>query len=169
MVRDGVLDTELAEPAIGEVHLYFTADQPLRAERKDIPHDQHPDHKFRINRRATHGRIMRCKFTTKPGKIERSIDLPHQMIFGDRVAKMKLVEQLTLVTLQTAHHRSTSPRFASTQRNHGSRPVSTDFCNKIGQHRKSRPHSITSVALVSKVWGTVRPNAFAVLRLITSS
>ena len=132
MIRDSVLDTELAEPAIGEVHLHFTADQPLRADRKDIPHDQHPDHQFRIDRRATHGRIMRCKFAAKPGQIESSIDLPHQMIFGNRVAKMKLVEQLTLVTLQTAHHGSTSPRFASTQRNHGSRPVSTDFCNKIG-------------------------------------
>jgi hypothetical protein len=51
-----------------------------------------------------HGRIMRCKFTAKPGQIESSIDLPHQMIFGNRVAEMKLVEQLTLVTLQTAHH-----------------------------------------------------------------
>ena len=48
------------------------------------------------------------------------------------IAKTKLVEQLTLVTLQTAHHGSTSPRFASTQRNHASRPLSTDFCNKIG-------------------------------------
>src|ERR1700681_2314292 len=28
--------------------------------------------------------------------LESSIDLPHQMIFGNRVAKMKLVEQLTL-------------------------------------------------------------------------
>jgi hypothetical protein len=34
---------------------------------------------------------MRSKFTAKPGKIERSIDLPHQMIFRNRVAKMKLV------------------------------------------------------------------------------
>src|ERR1700731_3212436 len=75
---------------------------------------------------------MRCQFAAKPVKIEGSIDLPHQMIFGNRLAKMKLVEQLTLVTLQTAHHGSTSPRFASTQPNHGSRPVSTDFCNKIG-------------------------------------
>src|ERR1700723_2784776 len=80
---------------------------------------------------------MRCQFAAKPGKIESSIDLPHQMIFGNRLAKMKLVEQLTLVILQTAHHGSTSPRFASAQRNHGSRPVSTDFCNKIGQKRKS--------------------------------
>ena len=110
MIRDSILDTELAEPAIGEVHLHFTTDQSLRADRKDIPHDQHPDHQFRIDRRATHRRIMRCKFAAKPGQIESSVDLPHQMIFGNRVAKMKLVEQLTLVTLQTAHHGSTSPR-----------------------------------------------------------
>src|SRR6185369_14538391 len=61
------------------------------------------------------------------------------MIFGNRVAKTKLVEQLTLVILQTAHHGSTSPRFASTQRNHASRPVSTDFCNKIGTFQTCRP------------------------------
>jgi hypothetical protein len=53
------------------------------------------------------------------------------MIFGNGIAKTKLVEQLTLVTLQTAHHGSTSPRIPSTQRNHASTPVSTDFCNKI--------------------------------------
>src|ERR1700743_1392134 len=135
MVRDGVFDAEFAEPAIGEVHLYLTTDQPFRADRKDIPHDQHPDHQLRINRRAAHARIMRCKFTAKPGKIESGIDLPHQMIFWNRLVEMKLVEQLTLVTLQTAHHGSTSPRFASTQRNHASWPVSTDFCNKICQNR----------------------------------
>ncbi|KRR15042.1 hypothetical protein CQ13_37445 [Bradyrhizobium retamae] len=83
----------------GEVHLCFTTDQPLRADRKDIPHDQHPDHQLRIDRRATHRRIMRCRFAAKPGQIESSVDLSHQMIFGNRVAKMKLLEQLTLVTL----------------------------------------------------------------------
>jgi hypothetical protein len=45
---------------------------------------------------------MRCKFASKPRQIESSVDLPHQMVFEDHVAKMKLVEQLTLVTLQTA-------------------------------------------------------------------
>jgi hypothetical protein len=30
MIRDGILDTEPAEPAIGEVHLDFAADQALR-------------------------------------------------------------------------------------------------------------------------------------------
>src|SRR5580765_7467952 len=123
---------------IGEIQLHFTADQPLRTDRKDIPYDQHPDHQLRIDRRATHRGIMRCKFAAKPGKIESNIDLPYQMIFGNRVAKIKLVEQLTLVTLQTAHHGSTSPRFASTQRNHASWPLSTDFCNKIGTFRTCR-------------------------------
>src|ERR1700730_16236231 len=97
---------------------------------------------------------MRCQFAAKPGKIESSIDLPHQMIFGNRLAKMKLVEQLTLVTLQTAHHGSTSPRFASTQRNHGWSPVSTDFCNKICHKQTSleRPETNTLSCRRTSAW-----------------
>ena len=37
------------------------------------------------------------------------------------------------------------------------------------QHRKSPPHSITSSAVATRVCGTVRPSALAVLRLITSA
>src|SRR3979411_2909073 len=37
------------------------------------------------------------------------------------------------ITLQTDHHESTSPRFASTQRNHASWPISNDFCNPIAK------------------------------------
>jgi hypothetical protein len=92
MIRDRILDTEPAEPTIGKVHLNFTADQPLRTDRKDISHDQHPDHQFRIDRWTTHERIVRCKFLAKPGQIESRIDLPHQMIFRNRVAQVKLVE-----------------------------------------------------------------------------
>src|ERR1700749_4473470 len=141
MIRDSVLDTELAEPPIGEGHLHFTAEQPLRADREDIPHDQHPDHQLWIDRRATHGRIMRRKFAAKPRQIQSGVDLPHQMVFGNRVAEMKLVKQLTLVTLQTAHHGSTSSRFTSLLRNHASRPSSTDFCNKIDQKLTSTTYS----------------------------
>ena len=45
---------------------------------------------------------MRRKLAAKPRQIESSVDLPYQMILRNRVAKTKLVEQLTLVTLQTA-------------------------------------------------------------------
>ena len=51
MIRDSIFDAQLAEPAIGEVNLHFTTDQPLRADRKGVSHDQHPDHQFRIDRR----------------------------------------------------------------------------------------------------------------------
>src|SRR5436190_88580 len=36
MIWDSVLNVELAEPAMREVHLNFATDQPLRADRKDI-------------------------------------------------------------------------------------------------------------------------------------
>jgi hypothetical protein len=34
MIRDSIFDTQLTKPAIGKVHLHFTADQPFRADRK---------------------------------------------------------------------------------------------------------------------------------------
>src|SRR5205814_1664596 len=137
MIGDGILDTELAEPSISEVHLHLAADQPLRADRKDIPHDQQPDHQFRVDRWTTHRRIMRCKFAAKPGQIESSIDLPHQMIFRNRVVELKLVEKLRLFALQPTHHSLPLPRFASARWNHCSPHASTDFCNKIGTFRTS--------------------------------
>src|ERR1700716_611490 len=60
------------------------------------------------------------------------------MIFGNHVAKVKLVEQLTLVTLQAAHYGSTSPRFASTQRNHGSPHPSMTFATKSATSGRMR-------------------------------
>src|SRR5271169_782437 len=88
---------------------------------------------------------MGSKFAAEPGQIESSVNLPHHVIFGNCIAKTKLVEQLTLVTLQTAHHGSTSPGIASTQRNHASRSISTDFCNKIGTKRTCRaPRALRS-------------------------
>ena len=55
-----------------------------------------------------------------------------------------------------AHHGSTSPRIASTQRNHASRSVSTDFCNRIRHKRPfhDRPfstHSQSSCHIVKVV------------------
>ena len=44
---------------------------------------------------------MGCKSDAGPGQIESSVNLQHHVIFGNGIAKTKLVEQLTLVTLQT--------------------------------------------------------------------
>src|SRR6188472_4226357 len=83
------------------------------------------------------------------------------MIFGNCITKMKLVEQLTLVTLQAAHHGSTSPRIASTQRNHAARPVSTYFCNKIRQKRSSAPSTLlTDPSPTLALWHAGYEHAF---------
>ena len=37
---------------------------------------------------------MGCKFAAEPGQIESGIDLSRQVIFGNAMAEMKLVEQL---------------------------------------------------------------------------
>ena len=52
-----------------------TSRQSNRSER--IAHDRHPDHQFRIDRRASDRRVLRCKFAAKPRQIESSVDLPH--------------------------------------------------------------------------------------------
>src|ERR1700755_709132 len=137
MIRHSILDTELAEPAIGEVHLHFTADQPLRADRKDIPHTQHPDHQFWIDRRATHGRIMRRKLAAKPGQIESSVDLPYQMILRNRGANTKLVGKLPLAPLQPAPHCLDLPKIRL-KRTESRLPASLNRLLQQNRHKADR-------------------------------
>src|SRR3954451_10853274 len=82
---------------------------------------------------------LSCKFAAQPGKIESSIDLAHQMIFGDCVIELELVEKLRLFALQPTHHGFAPPKFASARMNHGPPKASTDFCNKICHVRPRAP------------------------------
>ena len=66
MIRDLVLYAELAEPAIGEVHLQLATQQPLGTQAKDIADDQHPDHQHRINRGPAERWIVRREFCVDP-------------------------------------------------------------------------------------------------------
>src|SRR5262245_61141832 len=52
MIRDLVLDAQTAEPAVRQVDLNLPAEQPLRADGKNVANDEHPDHQHRVNRRA---------------------------------------------------------------------------------------------------------------------
>jgi hypothetical protein len=61
-----------------------------------------------------------------------------------------VMTQNGITRLQTAHHGSTSPRFASTQRNHGSPLISTDFCNKICHFRTHAPQQVEPIRSVRR-------------------
>jgi hypothetical protein len=44
MVRNLVVEVELAEPAVGKVQCYFLAQPPLMADAVAVPHQKHSDH-----------------------------------------------------------------------------------------------------------------------------
>src|SRR5580704_15839882 len=131
MVGDPVLDAKLAEPSIGEIDLHLRAQLPLRADRKHVTHNQHPDHQHRINRRPTRVRVVGRQLLVHPIKIENAVDLPNQMIRRHYLVEIKRVEKLTLAALSPSHHRSLPSRIAIQRRNHSAKLPSTDFCNTI--------------------------------------
>src|SRR5882757_5873794 len=114
---------------------------------------------------------MGRKLAIDPRQIEHRCNRTHLVIVRHHLFKAERIKQLPLIPLQPTHHGPFPPLTASTSGNHCSRKPSTDFCNKIGHKRTHAPqqgarYSITSSARPSSVGGTVRPRAFAVLRLI---
>src|SRR5262245_32862569 len=173
VIWDVVLNVQASEPAIGEVHLHLTAQQPLRADGKNIVNDEHSDHEFRINRRAAERRVVRRQLRAHPGQLQHSRDLADAVIVRNDVIKAERVKKLALVSVEPTHHRSPPQRIVSRRRNHCSHTPANDFCNKIGQNRtramqQTACHSITSSARLSRLSDTSSPRAFAVLRLIAS-
>src|SRR5262245_36666013 len=105
MTRDLVLDAQTTEPAVRQVDL-------------NLP--------------AAARRVVRCKFSTRPGQIEHGGDLAHKVIARYHLVVPKPVEKLPLLVLQPPHHRSPPQRIVSERRNHRSQKPATGFCNKIG-------------------------------------
>jgi hypothetical protein len=135
MIRHLVLDVDLAEPAVGEVHLDLATQRPLRADREHVADDEHPDHEHRIERGPSDCGIVRRQLGVHPRQIQNRIDLAHQMIGRNNVVEMELIEQLALIALQPPHHRQPPPLNVVPARNQCSPPTATDFCNKICHKR----------------------------------
>src|SRR5262245_11343653 len=89
VIRDLVLNREPTKPAIGEVHSHITAQRSLRANRKHVADDEHPDHQHRINRWPTEPRIIRCQLRMYPTQIENRSNLAHRMIVRHRLIETK--------------------------------------------------------------------------------
>src|SRR5215211_1916019 len=110
---------------------------------------------------------MGRKLAIDPRQIEHRCNRTHLVIVRHHLFKAERIKQLSLVLLQPTHHGSFPPLTASTSGNHCSRKPSTDFCNKICQQATCLiGYSTTLSAVPSNAAGTVRPSAFAVLRLI---
>ena len=105
MVRYPILDAKLAKPPIGQVDLYLRAQPPLRADRKHVAYNQHPDHQHRIDRRPARVRVVRRKLLVHPIKIENAVDLPDQMIRRHYLVEIERVEEFSLSAFSPPHHR----------------------------------------------------------------
>lgn len=53
MIGHVTIEPKAAEPAVCQVEMDLFAQAPLRPNAGAITDQQHPDHKFRINRRST--------------------------------------------------------------------------------------------------------------------
>src|SRR5262245_17897909 len=160
MVRDLILDAQVAKPAVGEVHLDLATQRPLRADRKHVPDNEHPDHQLRIERGPADRGIVRRKLGVHPRQIQNRIDPANQMIGRNHVIEMELIEQLALIALQPPHHSQPPPAQVVRGRNQCSPKTATDFCNKICQFRTRAPHQI---AMGSRSWNVVVLPTFAVI------
>src|SRR6187200_2194480 len=109
MVRDLVLDSQAAKPAIGQVHLHLATQQSLRAYGEHITENEHPDHEHRINRGAAERRVVGRQLPMDPGQIEHSGDLADAMIRRNHVLEAERIEQLALVLVEPPHHRQPPP------------------------------------------------------------
>src|SRR5580658_562820 len=131
MVRYPVLDAEFAKPPIGQIDLYLSAQPPLRAERKHVAHNQHPDHQHRIDRRPTCMRIVGRKLFVHPIEIKNAVDLPDQMIQRHHLVEIERVEELTLSALSPPHHRPLPRIIVLFDGITDQRPSQREFCNTI--------------------------------------
>jgi hypothetical protein len=105
VIRDPVLDTQAAEPAVRQVHLHLAADRPLRADREHIAKDEHPKHEHRIDRRTAHHGVMRRELGVDPGKIQNRRDLSDAVIDRNHIIEAERIEKLPLILLKPPHHR----------------------------------------------------------------
>ena len=74
MIRDLVLDAQAAEPAIGQVDFDLPTQGSLRADRKYVANDQHPQHQHRIGgwrsaRRVGRSQLGRIEYSLRGGRM----------------------------------------------------------------------------------------------------
>jgi hypothetical protein len=132
VVRDLVLNAQTTEPAVRQIDLNLGTDLSLRPDRKDVAHQQHSDHQFRVDRGASGVAVERRKLLVDPANIEHSIDPPYHVISWNHLIEMECVEELRLARCLPTHHVLPPDIDRVSSPNHASPPPSMEFCNTIG-------------------------------------
>jgi hypothetical protein len=107
VVRDLVVQIELAKPSIGQMQLDFLGELALRADAVAVADDEHPDHQLGIDRRTADVAVMGLELFVQVGKRYRHehVHAAQQMVLGDPIFQPELVEQTALIAPLPPHHR----------------------------------------------------------------
>ena len=142
MVGDLVLDAQTTEPAVRQIDPNLCTDPSLRPDSKDVADEQHSDHEFRVDRRASGVPVERRKLLVDPAKIEHSINAPYHMIGWNHLHQDGMRRRAAPDPL-SADPSSSAPdidRVSSTESRFAA--PSTAFCNTIsGKADIREPHA----------------------------
>ncbi len=132
MMGNLVLQTQAAEPAVGQVHLHLLAQAPLRADRIAVADQQHPHHQLGTDRRAAQVAVMGPHLAAQPAQVQNRIDPPQQMIGRNHVLEIEFIEKTVLPTNSLTHHRFDPPASSSQAGNHSNPSRTKHLFNTLG-------------------------------------
>jgi len=97
MVGQRLVKPQAGEPPIGEMHPYFVQQAPLTGDPIEVPDEQQAQQHFRVNRGPTRQAIEACQPISHEAEIDRAVDQPEQVGFGNLVLEAKVIEQRFLL------------------------------------------------------------------------
>jgi len=104
MVRHVAIETQPAEPSIGQVQMDLLAQPPLRPDAKTIADNQHPDQQFRIDRGPACRAVEWCHMRPHAFQVNEPVDRPKHVVGRHMPLQRELVEKCRLIGLPFAHH-----------------------------------------------------------------
>jgi hypothetical protein len=104
VIGNPAIQSEPAEPAIGQIEVNLVAEAALGPNAHAVVDDQHADHQLGIDRGPAHLAVKRLRRLTEVIEGEMSINAPKHVIDRDVFLKAEIIEQPRRRSLK-AHHR----------------------------------------------------------------
>jgi len=103
VVGNVALETEPAEPAIGQIEVHFVAQAPLGANGEGVTDQQHADHQLGIDRGAAGGGVIRRQRAADLAEVQYGVDPAQEMVCWDMALEIEAIEQAPRLVLPSHH------------------------------------------------------------------
>jgi hypothetical protein len=92
LIHTIAVQTQPAEPAIGQVEMHLVTQPPLRADAKAISDDQHADEQFRIDRGSAGVTIELRQMCTHRAEVDEPVDGPEHVTCRNMPVQRELIK-----------------------------------------------------------------------------